>query len=109
MKQREGGLGKIRDGLIVRVNPHRVPRIIGKEGSMISLIKEATGCNITVGQNGLIWIRGEGIDNKLFAKQAIDFIIENTTSEGLTEKVEGWLKDNKSKFNLIKPSKEGEN
>lgn len=97
MKQREGGLGKIKDGLVVRVNPHRVPRIIGKEGSMIHIIKNATGCNITVGQNGLIWIKSEAITNKIFAKQAIEFIVENTTAEGLTDKVEQWLKENKPK------------
>ena len=100
MKQRDSGLGKIREGLIVRVNPHRVPRIIGKEGSMIQLIKAATGCMITVGQNGLIWIKGDNVDNRLFAKAAIDFIVENTTTEGLTEKVEQWLKDNKNKFKI---------
>lgn len=98
MKQRDSGLGKIRDGLIIKVNPHRVPRIIGKEGSMIHLIKSATGCMITVGQNGLIWIKGDNIDNRLFAKTAIEFIVENTTTEGLTEKVEKWLTDNKDKF-----------
>ena len=94
MKQREGELGKIRDGLIVRVNPHRVPRIIGKEGSMIKLVKDATKCSITVGQNGLIWIKGETIEDRLFAKRAIEFIVENTTTDGLTDKVESWLKEN---------------
>jgi exosome complex component RRP4 len=98
MKQREGGLGKIKDGLIVKVNPHRVPRVIGKEGSMIKVIRDATGCSITVGQNGLIWVRGDNIDNKLFAKKAIEFVVENTISEGLTEKVEKWLSENKTKF-----------
>jgi len=105
MKSRDGGLGKIRDGLIVRVNPHRVPRIIGKEGSMISIIKNATGCSITVGQNGLIWIRGDNVDARLFAKQAIGFIVENTTSDGLTEKVEEWLVENKPKNLVVKASK----
>jgi exosome complex component RRP4 len=98
MKQREGGLGKIREGLIVRVNPHRVPRIIGKEGSMIKLIKEFSGANITVGQNGLIWIKADSVEGRLFAKHAIEFIVENTTTEGLTEKVEEWLKENKDKY-----------
>jgi len=94
MKQREGGLGKIREGLIVRVNPHRVPRIIGKEGSMIKIIKDATKCSITVGQNGLIWIKGDKIEDRIFAKKAIEFIVENTTTDGLTDKVESWLKEN---------------
>ena len=98
MKHREKGLGKIKDGLVIKVNPHRVPRIIGKEGSMITLIKDATNCMITVGQNGLIWIKGENSDDQNFAKEAIDFIAENTVSEGLTEKVEQWIKDNKDKI-----------
>jgi len=98
MKQREPGLGKIKDGMIIRVNPHRVPRIIGKEGSMIHLIKDATGCMITVGQNGLIWVDSDNVNSKIFAKKAIEFIVENTTTEGLTDKVEQWLKENKDKF-----------
>ena len=110
MKQREGGLGKIKEGLIVRVNPHRVPRIIGKEGSMIKLIKDATRCSITVGQNGLIWIRGDSVEERLFAKRAIEFIVENTTIEGLTEAVEKWLKENPLKVlkSEIKEEKEAE-
>ncbi len=97
MKMREKGFGKIRDGAILRVNPHRVPRIIGKEGSMVSLIKNATNCMITVGQNGLVWIQSENLEDQAFAEKAINFIIENTTTEGLTDKVEKWLKDNKPK------------
>ena len=50
------GLGRIDDGLIIKVNSNKVPRVIGKEGSMINLIKEESGCNVTVGQNGLIWM-----------------------------------------------------
>jgi len=97
MKHRENGLGKINDGLIVRVNPHRVPRIIGKEGSMVKIIRDATNCMITVGQNGPVWIKGDNIKDQLFAEKAINFIIANTTSDGLTEKVEEWLKANGGK------------
>jgi len=95
MKLREKGFGKIREGAILKINPHRVPRVIGKEGSMISIIKEATGCNITVGQNGLIWIQGPSVENQIYAENAINFIVANTITEGLTEKVEKWLKENK--------------
>lgn len=88
------GLGKIEEGLIVRVNPNKVPRIIGKEGSMIKLIKEKTGCNITVGQNGLIWIKGDAIEEELLAKKAITFISEKCFMSGLTEEVESWFEEN---------------
>ena len=98
MKTRERGVfGKIRDGMVFKVNPHRVPRIIGKEGSMISMIKQASNSEITVAQNGIIWIKSEKVEDQLFAKKAIEYIIENVTVSGLTEKVEAWLKENGGK------------
>jgi exosome complex component RRP4 len=106
MKSRERGLGKIKDGMIVRVNPHRVPRVIGKEGSMIKLIKDASNCYITVGQNGLIWIKGETIEEESFAKKIIEYIVDNTLTEGLTENVEKWITENKPASIKSKPKVE---
>jgi len=88
------GLGKIDEGLIIKANSNKVPRIIGKEGSMINLIKDKTKCNITVGQNGLIWINGDKIEDELFAKKAILFVTENSFISGLTEEVEKWFDEN---------------
>ncbi|MBU2616884.1 MAG: exosome complex protein Rrp4 [Nanoarchaeota archaeon] len=89
------GLGRIDEGLIVKVNSSKVPRIIGKEGSMISLIKEGSGCEVTVGQNGLIWIKGDKVEDELLAKGAINFITEKSFSSGLTGEVEEWFKKEK--------------
>lgn len=89
------GLGKIEEGIIVKVNSNKVPRIIGKEGSMINLIKDQTGCNITVGQNGLIWIKGNKIEDELFVKRAIGFITERSFTSGLTEEVQKWFEKEK--------------
>ena len=85
------GLGKLEGGMIIKINPNKVPRVIGKEGSMINLIKENTKCDITVGQNGVIWISGETTEAELFAKKAIEFIIENFFMEGLTQEMEKWF------------------
>jgi len=90
MKMR--GFGKIEDGIIISVNPNKVPRVIGKEGSMVKLIKDATNCNITVGQNGKIWISGNSIEDEVKTKNIIDFIINNSTANGLTDKVEKHIK-----------------
>ena len=87
------GLGKIDEGIIMEVNPHKVPRIIGKEGSMIKLIKDNTRCNITVGQNGLIWITGDKVEDELFAKKAILHVAEKSFIQGLTEEMEKWFKN----------------
>lgn len=87
------GLGKLEGGFIFRISPNRVPRVIGREGSMINLIKEKTGCNITVGQNGWIWVKGNSIDDEIKARKAIEFIADKFHVEGLTEKVEEWFNE----------------
>ena len=89
------GLGKIEGGLIIKVNPNKVPRIIGKEGSMINLIKDETGCSITVGQNGLIWIKGNAIEEELYAKAAILFVAKKSFVSGLTDEVQKWFNEEK--------------
>lgn len=95
LAMRGKGLGKLEGGFIFRVIPNRVPRIIGREGSMINLIKEKTGCDITVGQNGWIWVKGENIDAEIRARKAIEFIAEKVHVEGLTEKMEEYFEKNK--------------
>ena len=89
------GLGKIEEGLLMKINPNKVPRIIGKEGSMINLIKDETKCQITVGQNGVIWISGPTTEAELHAKKAVEFITENFFMEGLTEEVKKWFGEEK--------------
>jgi exosome complex component RRP4 len=89
------GLGKIDEGLIVEINPNKVPRVIGKEGSMITLIKDETGCSVQVGQNGLIWIKGDNVEDELFAKKAIQFIVDRSFISGLTEEITKWFAEQK--------------
>lgn len=88
------GLGKLEGGFVFRVSPNRVPRVIGREGSMINLIKEKTGCNISVGQNGWVWIKGNDIDSEIKARKAVEFVTEKVYVEGLTEKMEAWFEKN---------------
>jgi len=90
------GFGRIDRGIIVKINPSRVPRIIGKEGSMINLIKRETECSITVGQNGLMWVSGESVENELFAKKAIEFVTEKSYVDGLTDELNKWFKKEKN-------------
>ena len=89
------GLGRIDKGITMEVNSNKVPRVIGKEGSMISLIKDETKCEVTVGQNGIIWIQGKTVEDELFAKKAILFIVEKSFVEGLTEEVKKWFDKNR--------------
>ena len=81
---------KLYSGTIVKINPTNVPRVIGKQGSMITTIREKTHTRIQIGQNGYIWIDGKGDDISL-AQKAVEMINEEATSKGLTKKIEKLL------------------
>ncbi|MEI7718228.1 MAG: KH domain-containing protein [archaeon] len=87
------GFGRIQGGQLVNVNPNKVPRVIGKEGSMVNLIKVASNCDVTVGQNGVIWVIGDKIEDELNARKIIEYVCENSFLAGLTEKVEDYVKN----------------
>jgi len=91
------GLGRIDEGIIIKINSNKVPRVIGKEGSMINLIKKESDCNITVGQNGLIWIKGDKIEDELLVKKAIMFVSEKSFTSGLTDEVKKWFEKERTK------------
>jgi exosome complex component RRP4 len=84
-------LFKIKGGYIINVEPTKVPRIIGKKGSMIALLKNYTKCRIFVGQNGRVWIDGneEGIQKVV---DTIKVIENEALSYGLTDRIEKLLK-----------------
>ncbi|MFP4402924.1 MAG: exosome complex RNA-binding protein Rrp4 [Candidatus Woesearchaeota archaeon] len=84
------GLKKLNSGRIITVNPYKVPRIIGKQGSMVSMIKDATGCYIVVGQNGLIWLKGEA-KNETIAIMCIKMIEQEAHIPGLTTRIKEFL------------------
>ena len=86
------GLRKLEGGRILKVTPNKIPRIIGKGGSMISMIKDATKCQIVVGQNGVIWINGEP-EMEILAVNAIKKIEKESHKSGLTEEMNNYLKE----------------
>ena len=88
------GLRKLIGGRIIDVASNKVPRIVGKQGSMVSMIKDATGCNITVGQNGLVWINGNP-EGELLAVKSIRKIEEESHLSGLTDRIKEFLDKNK--------------
>ena len=90
VSMQEHGLRKLTGGTVMEVSPSKVPRVIGKNGSMIQMLKNMTNCRIYVGQNGRIWIDGE-LDSIVRAVQAIRMIEDEAHSQGLTEKVKALL------------------
>ncbi|MBU3907532.1 MAG: exosome complex protein Rrp4 [Nanoarchaeota archaeon] len=97
LTMKSSGLGRVEEGIIIKINSNKVPRVIGKGGSMINLIKTETNTNITVGQNGIIWIKGSKIEEELLAKKAIVFVSEKSYIHGLTDKLKEWIEEQKKK------------
>lgn len=84
------GLRKLAGGRVLEVNTNKVPRIIGKQGSMVSMIKDATGCRIIVGQNGVVWLEGEP-EMENIAIEAIRKIEKEGHLAGMTDKIKEFL------------------
>jgi len=84
---REPGLGKIMRGQFFEVTPTKIPRVIGRQGSMVSMIKRETGCQLTIGQNGLILISGRSPRDERLAVMALRKIEAESHTSGLTDRV----------------------
>ena len=84
------GMGKFKGGVIVDIAPTKVPRLIGKKGSMINMIKDKTGCKIVVGQNGLVWVKGNE-DMEQIVKNIIKLIEKEAHTSGLTDRIKNKL------------------
>lgn len=84
------GYGKIDSGEIIKISPTKVPRLIGRRGAMINLISEKTGCDVRVGQNGVVVVNGppEGIPK---TTKAIKMVEEEAHAADLMSRMEAYL------------------
>ena len=98
----EPGLGKITRGQLMRVTPTKIPRVIGRKGSMISMIKQETNCQIILGMNGVILVTGKSPTDEELAMSAIKKIEEESHTTGLTDRITQLLKETKTKPEEIK-------
>jgi len=89
---REPGMGKIMRGQLFEVTPTKIPRVIGRQGSMVSMIKRETGCQLTIGQNGLILISGRSPKEERLAVLALRKIEAESHTSGLTDQVNEMIK-----------------
>jgi len=99
-----GGPYKLNGGRIITVSPKKVPRVIGKKKSMLSLIRDKTGCKVVVGQNGVIWING---DSKMMdiVVDTIFKISRESHITGLTNQISDYLDDQVKVFEKTKTKK----
>ena len=84
-------LGKIDSGDLVQISPSKVPRLIGKRGTMIQAIEMATNAAITIGQNGWVVVSCESSEGLLKAKKAIQMVDDKAHVANLTDQVKEML------------------
>ncbi|WP_297500189.1 exosome complex RNA-binding protein Rrp4 [Thermococcus sp.] len=83
--------GPLRGGQLVTITPSKVPRLIGKGGSMINLIKKLTNTRIIVGQNGWVWVSGKNDELERLAIEAVLKVDRESHIQGLTDRVKEFL------------------
>ncbi|CAN5583147.1 hypothetical protein BH18THE1_BH18THE1_19650 [soil metagenome] len=84
-------LGKIPYGEFIKISPTRVPRLIGKRGSMIQTIEQATQTRVIIGQNGIVVVTGRDVDGLSLAVKAIKMVEEESHTSNLTQRVRALL------------------
>jgi exosome complex component RRP4 len=84
-------LGKIDSGDLVKISPSKVPRLIGKKGSMIQMIEMSTDAAVTIGQNGWVVVSCESAEGLLKAKKAIEMVNDKAHVANLTDQVKEML------------------
>lgn len=81
------GLGKVSTGRVVEISAAKIPRLIGRKGSMISMLKKETDCQITVGQNGVVLVWGKSPQSERVAVEAIYMVEREAHTRGLTDRI----------------------
>lgn len=85
-------LGKVHEGFIMKITPSKIPRLIGKKGSMINMILREARCQITIGQNGRILINGRNRDDEELVVKVIHKIETEAHTSGLTNRIQEYLR-----------------
>lgn len=91
-------LGKLENGSLITFSPVKVPRLIGKKGSMINMIKKELNCKIMIGRNGRIWV--SSVDPRVvnLVKKVILLVEEESHLPGLTDKVRSLILEEREKI-----------
>ena len=84
-------LGKIPRGEVLRISATRVPRLIGKRGSMIQTIEQATQTRVLIGQNGIVVVTGRTPEGVKLAVSAIRMVEEEAHTSNLTQRIKALL------------------
>lgn len=84
-------LGKIAKGELLKISATRVPRLIGKRGSMIQTIEQATQTRVLIGQNGIVVVTGRNPEGVEQAVKAIKMVEDEAHTANLTQRIKALL------------------
>lgn len=87
------GLQVLDGGMILEVSPAKIPRIIGRRGSMINMINDHLRIDSMVGQNGRIWIKAPDTATLRLAIKAFRTIEEQAHTSNLTDRINTMLQE----------------
>jgi exosome complex component RRP4 len=91
------GPRKLTGGRTLTVSAKKIPRIIGSKKSMLTILRDKSGCKVVVGQNGIIWIDGPR-ENAELVIEAIHKIERESHTKGLTDRISNFMDEGMSKI-----------
>jgi exosome complex component RRP4 len=90
LTMRDEHLRVLKQGRVIDISHVKIPRVIGRNGSMISMLKKDLNVSIFVGQNGRIWLKGD--DKRVdLAIRTIFKIEREAHTSGLTDKIKEYI------------------
>ncbi|MFN7106089.1 MAG: exosome complex RNA-binding protein Rrp4 [Pyrobaculum sp.] len=95
---KEERVGKVESGSVIEISPAKIPRVIGKKGTMLNTLMEV-GCDIVVGQNGRVLIRCRNPRDEVFLASLIKKIEAESHVMGLTDRIRAEIE----KYKKLKP------
>lgn len=101
------GLRVLDKGMLFDVSPAKIPRIIGRRGSMINMITDHLRIQTVVGQNGRIWIKAPDTASLRLAIKAFKTIETQAHTSNLTERINTMLAAEVAEIRAITPSETG--
>lgn len=100
------GLEVLEGGMVLEVSPAKIPRIIGRRGSMINMINDHLRIDSVVGQNGRIWIKTSDVDKLRLAIKAFRMIEAQAHTSNLTDRINKMLAEEVAKLSSSEPAEE---
>ena len=100
------GLEVLEGGMVLEVSPAKIPRIIGRRGSMINMINDHLRIDSVVGQNGRIWIKTSDVRRLRLAIKAFRMIEAQAHTSNLTDRINRMLAEEVALLDDSEPTEE---